>query len=73
MNTDFGRIKVTVKTGDECFHSIGASLGYTLLDFWRWSASDLVSNATRGRLAEFIVAKALGISVNAVRDGRHTI
>ena len=33
----------------------------TLLDFWSWSASDLVSNATRGRLAEFIVANALGV------------
>jgi hypothetical protein len=37
-----------------------------LHDFWRWSVSDLVSNATRGRLAEFIVANALGISTTAV-------
>ena len=41
---------------------------YTVLDFWSWSASDLVSNATRGCLAEFIVAKALGISTIDVRD-----
>lgn len=40
-----------------------------MLDFWRWSASDLLSNATRGRLAEFIVALALGINVrDEVRD-----
>lgn len=33
-----------------------------MLDFWRWSASDLVSNATRGILAEYIVAQALGLA-----------
>jgi hypothetical protein len=33
-----------------------------LLDFWRWSAYDLVSNATRGVLAEYSVATALGIA-----------
>jgi hypothetical protein len=30
--------------------------------------SDLVSNATRGRLAEYIVARALGISTDMIRD-----
>ena len=30
--------------------------------------SDLVSNVTRGKLAEFIVAKALGISTDGVRN-----
>jgi hypothetical protein len=30
--------------------------------------SDLVSNATRGRLAEYIVARALGLPRDAVRD-----
>lgn len=29
--------------------------------FWRWSASDLVSNTMRGVLAEYIVALAMGI------------
>ncbi len=38
------------------------------MDFWAWSASDLLSNATRGRFAEFLVAKALGISTAGVRD-----
>lgn len=46
----------------------GRGLGLTLFDFWRWSLSELVSNATRGRLAEFIVANALGISTHSVRD-----
>jgi hypothetical protein len=30
--------------------------------------SDLIDNITRGRLAEFIVASALGISIDGVRD-----
>ncbi len=33
----------------------------SLIDFWRWAYSDLVGNAERGALAEFIVASALGI------------
>ncbi|MBK6579630.1 MAG: hypothetical protein IPG17_26280 [Sandaracinaceae bacterium] len=34
----------------------------TVLDFWRWSMSDLVSNTARGVLAEFLVGSALGIA-----------
>lgn len=33
----------------------------SLIDFWRWAYSDLIGNAERGALAEFIVACALGI------------
>jgi hypothetical protein len=39
-----------------------------LVEFWRWSVSDLVSNATRGVLAEFLVAKALGIPTEQIRS-----
>ncbi|MDQ2798836.1 MAG: hypothetical protein M3Y13_04230, partial [Armatimonadota bacterium] len=49
------------RTGDEQF-SPQTLMPLMLLDFWRWSASDLVSNATRGILAEFIVASALGVA-----------
>ena len=49
----------TRKTGHESFTSNGQPLETRLIDFWQWSVSDLVSNATRGRLAEFIVASAL--------------
>lgn len=68
MPGNLGRLRVTVKRGDEPFHSGLTELDFVLSDFWRWSVSDLVSNATRGRLAEFIVAKSLGISVGTVRD-----
>ena len=55
-------LKPTKKSGMETLHSDGQALAHTLLDFWRWSASDLVSNATRGILAEYIVASALGLA-----------
>jgi hypothetical protein len=68
MSGDLCRLSVPPKRGDEFFCSDGAPLGCCLQDFWRWSVSDLVSNATRGRLAEFIVAKALGTSTESARE-----
>ena len=58
----FAAYPATPKTGHESFTSNGQPLRTKLLDFWRWSVSDLVSNATRGRLAEFIIASALDIT-----------
>lgn len=55
------QIDVTMKTGQEPFVSGGEELPVYLLDFWRWYNSDLMNNLTRGVLAEFIVAHALGI------------
>jgi len=55
------------KSGSEPFHDGGHPVGGTLLEFWQWSASDLVSNATRGVLAEYIVALALGGAWEPVR------
>ena len=57
----------TRKSGSEIFRLNQGEAEIRLLDFWQWSASDLVSNATRGRLAEFIVASALGLA-SGVRD-----
>jgi len=69
MNSfELPHITQTLKTGNELFHWKGQSLDISLLDFWRWSVSDLVSNATRGRLAEFIVATALNVPFDQVRD-----
>lgn len=62
------RIIAEPKTGRERFSAGDQTLDFELSDFWRWSMSDLISNATRGRLAEFIVAKALSISTDTVRD-----
>jgi hypothetical protein len=49
-------------TGNEHFQNGQNSTPAIVLDFWRWSASDLVSNASRGVLAEFIVATALDVA-----------
>ena len=34
--------------------------GATVGEYWRWAYSDIVGNTSRGLLAQFIVAKALG-------------
>jgi hypothetical protein len=66
---DLPPIKTQIKFGNEQFKKNNTPINFTLSDFWRWSCSDLVSNATRGKLAEFLVATALGISVTmSVRD-----
>lgn len=57
-NPDLGPIEVLRRRGDEPFHDGSRNLGPDLTEFWRWSCSDLVSNATRGVLA----AHALGVA-----------
>lgn len=43
----------------------GQSLGVTVADYWAWAHSGLLGNKERGVLAEFIVARALGITTPA--------
>jgi hypothetical protein len=57
------------KTGDEHFYYDGSPSIFLLNDFWRWHSSDLLNNTLRGALAEFIVAKALGIETSGARVG----
>jgi len=66
--TNLGPLTVTCKTGTERFHNNGVSIGAELRDSWGWSASDLVNNALRGVLAEYLVALALGIDTSGVRE-----
>ena len=40
----------------------GEPADFTLVDYWKWSASDLLTNTQRGVIAEFLVAKALGVA-----------
>lgn len=60
----FAPIKKTRKTGSEKFHYTSNEKTFSLLDFWQWSASDLMNNTIRGIMAEFIVAQTLGIADN---------
>ncbi|HEY3351423.1 MAG TPA: hypothetical protein VGM13_16725 [Thermoanaerobaculia bacterium] len=54
----------------EPFRCAGERLDLTLLDFWRWSEADLLATSTRARLAEFIVARLLGICTAGPRSDR---
>jgi hypothetical protein len=62
------KIREKLKTGNEPLFSEGKETGPRLLDFWKWNGSDIVSNTTRGRFAEFIVASALSIDLSMPRD-----
>lgn len=62
------KVQATLKSGEEKLTYNDKPLNFSLLDFWRWSASDLLSNATRGRFAEFIVANATNTNIEQIRD-----
>lgn len=49
------RIVIEKKTGAEMF----MGMNHSLLDFWAWAHSDMISNAERGRFAEYIVSCAV--------------
>jgi hypothetical protein len=66
--TPLDKVEVKLKSGAEPFVSSGKHINYTLHDFWRWNESDLLSNATRGVLAEFLVATAIGIDIRKCRE-----
>ena len=54
-------IKTVQKTGKEIFYLDGKKLPLDVLSFWKWSSSELLGNALRGVLAEFIVASTIDI------------
>lgn len=62
------KLHLEIKNGDEKFISQSQVLNFSLLDFWKWSVSDILSNTTRGILAEFIVAKAQNADIAKVRN-----
>ncbi|MYB88622.1 MAG: hypothetical protein F4X93_01470 [Proteobacteria bacterium] len=68
MEITLPALDIERKSGEECFRKDGSDLDFDLLDFWQWSMSDLVNNATRGVLAEYIVARALDVPVDKTRD-----
>jgi len=61
-------LKATVKSGNEALFKNGQPLQFNLLNFWKWSVSDILSNSIRGRFAEFIVATATEVDLNIVRN-----
>lgn len=61
-NEILAQLPATRKNGKEKFHHNSEELDSPLIDFWRWSASDLLNNTIRGVLAEYIVACAVGVA-----------
>lgn len=59
---EFPAIEAKRRQGDEKFHDAERLLGFDLKDFWQWSASDVISNTTRGILAEYLVSQAVGVA-----------
>ena len=55
MAESLGQIIPERRIGDESLPE-----GATLLNFWQWMGSDLVSNTLRGSLGEYFVALAVG-------------
>lgn len=55
-------IPIAALTGAEPFTDTESHtpLPITVLDYWRWAASDLIGNVNRGILAEYLVAAAIG-------------
>ncbi len=62
MDDELEHLVAKRMVGSEPFHYSGKPLGLDILGFWQWSASNLLSNAARGVLAEYIVACALGVA-----------
>ncbi len=48
-----------LKCGKETFRDRAEGVGFDIFKFWRWAHSDLLGNAARGVLAEYLVARAL--------------
>lgn len=65
---DLRRIRAKPRQGTEPFRNGSERLPFSVQDFWCWSTSDLLDNTTRGVLAEFLVARALGSPASEVRD-----
>lgn len=54
-------IEPKMHTGKELIVAPGGESVSKLQDFWQWAHSDLMGNAERGALAEYLVACALGL------------
>ena len=66
--TGLDKLNIFQKSGNEYIEFNNNNIGWKLIDFWKWSVSDLLSNTTRGTFAEFIVATAMDIDLTKVRE-----
>lgn len=61
MSNGLSQHEVKLLDGEEPFHDSGITPPLQLIDYWRWSGSVLLDNTSRGILAEFLIAAALGL------------
>ena len=59
---NLNRIEVTKKTGEEKLILNGRQTKFSLVNYWSWAYSDILSNTLRGDFAEYLVACDLGLS-----------
>ena len=64
MGNSLSAIQTTKKSGEEKFYFNDKKLPIDVLSFWQWSSSELLGNALRGVLAEFIVASTIDVLDN---------
>jgi len=64
MDNSLSAIHTTKKSGEEKFYFNDKKLPIDVLSFWQWSSSELLGNALRGVLAEFIVASTIDVLDN---------
>jgi hypothetical protein len=68
MSSGLPRIVLRRRMGTERFRVGGKDLDFDLMSFWQCSASDLIGNTERGVLAEYLVARVLGLAQDGVRN-----
>lgn len=67
MSNGLYQHEVELLNGQEPFRGPGVK-ELLLVDYWRWSGSVLLDNTTRGILAEFLIASALGLHKKPRRE-----
>lgn len=61
QNGQLAEQRAEIKSGYEKFFGQSSYLNIDVLDFWKWSSSNLLINTNRGVLAEFLVASSLNL------------
>ena len=63
---NYAAVHLQPRKPEEPFIFDGEPTGFSLLNFWIWSGSDLLNNILRGQIAEYIVTQATGAEVPAI-------
>ena len=64
---EYTAVDLQPRQPEELFIYDGESRGFSLLNFWIWSGSNVLNNTLRGQIAEYIVTQATRATVPAIR------